>query len=130
MTHIKYIGHRDPYREGAYGSGLVFAKGETKNIEDDLLAKKLLRHPDVYVLAAAEEAVDAKTESQGKTEGKQDDEDKENESQDARDAIAQMSKDALADYAKIHFKVDLDMRKSVGNLRTEVTGLYDQFGVE
>lgn len=41
-----------------------------------------------------------------------------------------MEKDASKTYAKTHFRVDLDGRKNVGDLRTQVVGLFDQFGVE
>jgi hypothetical protein len=37
--------------------------------------------------------------------------------------VNEMDKDQLGDYAKNVFKVDLDMRKSIENLRVEVTKL-------
>lgn len=123
MTPIKYIGHRKQYREGAYGSGLIFTQGETLNVEDDALAAKLLKHKDVYVRGDAEEATE--TVAKAKTVAQDDEEDK---AQDARDAIARMNKDALETYAKTHFSVDLDKRKSVDALRQHVTQLFDQYG--
>lgn len=128
MTPIKYIGARPTYREGAYGSGLIFTKGEVLNVEDDDLAKKLLRHPDVYVRGDAEEAKDAPV-IPAKADDKKE-KDKEDDAQDARDTISQMTKAALGTYAKTHFNVDLDLTKKVGELRTQVTGLFDQFGTE
>lgn len=124
MTPIKYIGHRPFYREGAYGSGLAFTKGETLNVEDDALAAKLLKHKDVYVRGDAE---DASATVAPVKQAKQDDE--EEQSQDARDAIAAMNKSALETYAKTNFSVDLDKRKSVESLRQEVIRMFDQFGV-
>ena len=41
-----------------------------------------------------------------------------------------MDKEALEAFAKTHFSVDLDKRKSVDSLRQQVTNLVDQFGVE
>lgn len=124
MTPIKYIGHRPTYREGCYGSGIVFVKDGVVNIDDDVLANKLLRHPDVYVKA------DAATGTESVVGQKKPDDDAEDAAQDVRDAIMAMSKEALETYAKTHFGVDVDRRKSVENLRTQVVGLFDQFGVE
>ncbi len=125
MTPIKYIGKREKYREGTYGSGIVFAQGQTVNIEDDELARKMLRHSDVYVRGDAGEAEVTAT---GKAATK--DSDTEDPLQDTRDAIATMNKGALKDFAKTNFNVDLDSRKSVGDLRTQAMGLLDQFGLE
>lgn len=124
MTPIKYIGKRPTYREGTYGSGLVFAQGETVNVEDDVLARKLLRHPDVYVVGVAKEAT-----ATAAAVAKKDD-DAEDDAQTTRDLIANMTKETLKDYAKAHFGVSLDQRKSVAEQRAQVTGLFDQFGVE
>lgn len=121
MTPIKYIGHRAFYREGAYGSGVEFAQGETKLVPPEL-AVKLLRHPDVYVSGEVEGADEAVV-----VEKKYDDEE---DTQAARDTIALMDKAALETFAKTHFSVDLDKRKSVDSLRQQVTNLVDQFGVE
>lgn len=126
-TPIKYIGHRPTYTEGAYGSGLVFTQGQTLNIEDDVLARKLLRHADVYVRGDAESA--EKTIAEADTNKKQGDKD-EDQMQVAKDALVTMTKDSLKTYAKTHFNVDLDSRKSVGDLRTQVSMLLDQFGLE
>ena len=130
MTPIKYIGARPTYREGAYGSGLIFTQGKILNVEDDELAKKLLKHPDVYIRGEGEEADKAPViEKTDKTLEKKA-QDKEDEAQDNRDTISQMTKAALGTYAKTHFNVDLDLTKKVGELRTQVTGLFDQFGTE
>lgn len=124
MTPIKYIGPRATYREGAYGSGIIFTKGETINVEDDILANKLLRHPDVYVRG------DANTAGEVSASKAKDVESEADPLQDARDAIAAMNKDALEVYAKTHFGVDLDKRKSVDSLRAQTTSLLDQYGLE
>ncbi len=131
MTPIKYIGHRETYREGCYGSGLVFAKGQTLNVDDDTLAKKLLKHKDVYTLGEAAEPgviVDAaKDPDKSKAPDKDKDEDP---AQDMRDSIMTMNKEALETFAKTHFSVDIDKRQNLSDLRTKVVGLFDQFGVE
>ena len=125
MIPIKYIGHRPVYTDGACGSGLTFKQGETLLVEDEY-ARKMLRHSSVYErgeLAGDEQPVEVAK----KTKNPSEDDDAD---QTARDAIAQMNKNALEKYAKTHFSVDLDKRKSVAELRATVTNLFDQFGVE
>ena len=131
MTPIIYIGHRPTYREGCYGSGLVFSQGQTINVDDEALAKKLLKHKDVYTLGEAAELgaiVDA-DEDQPKSKAPDKDKD-EDPAQEMRDSIMTMNKEALETFAKTHFSVDLDKRQKVGDLRMKVIGLFDQFGAE
>ena len=124
MIPVKYIGVRPTYRDGTYGSYIEFTQGQTVNIEDEDLARKLLRHKDVYVLGEAEAA----TATEPKKDKSKDDEE-ENQSQDTRDSIASMNKNSLATFAKTNFNVALDKRQSVGALRSEVVSLFDRFGV-
>lgn len=126
MIPIKYIGHRPVYRDGACGSELVFEKGQTLAVEDEF-AVKMLRHTAVYVRGEADQAdVDQRPVAK-KSSAKESEED---DAQNMRDTIVQMNKSALKTFAKTHFNTDLDSRKSVGDLRTQVTGLFDQYGVE
>ena len=125
MIAITYIGHRPVYTDGACGSGLTFKQGQTLNVDDES-ARKMLRHPSVYELGdMAEAAQSVQSAKQSKQSDKDEDPD-----QTVRDSIANMSKAALVDYAKVHFQADLDKRMSVADMRTKVTGLYDQFGIE
>lgn len=121
---VKYIGPRDTYVEGAYGSGIVFAKGETKLVPATL-ASKLLKHPDVYVEGEAADAPGGVVSVQepGAIENEA------TKTQPERDAVANMNKAALETYARTHFRVELDKRKNLPDLRAQVTGLIDQFGV-
>lgn len=126
MTPITYIGHRPTYREGCYGSGLVFSQGQTINVDDDALAKKLLKHKDVYALGEAEAAEEVEKVT---TTAQETDKDAD-PAQDMRDSIMTMNKEALEAFAKTHFSVDIDKRQKLSDLRTKVVGLFDQFGVE
>lgn len=124
MIPVKYIGFRKTYREGTYGSYIVFEQGQTVNIEDEDLARKLLRHTDAFVRGDAEQATDTAEKQDKKPEDEE-----ENNLQDTRDAIAAMDKNSLETFAKTHFNVNLDKRRSVGAMRAEVTGMVDRFGV-
>lgn len=122
---VKYVGRRQTYVEGAYGSKLVFTSDETKLVPPDLAAK-LLRHPDVYVQGEMPKAKNQAVES-GKKAPEEDNQ--ESMLQDLRDTIAIMDKDALEQFGRFHFKVDIDKRRSLPNLRQEITRLLDQYGV-
>ena len=124
MIAVKYIGHRANFSDVIYGTGLAFARGQTVNIEDDLVARKMLRHTDVYVQGDQDEA-EGPDKATKNTVTQDEDPD-----QMARDAIANMGKSALVTYAKTTFSVDLDKKMSVGDMRTKVTGLFDQFGTD
>jgi len=125
---ITYIGHRPVYKDGACGSGVTFEKGQTLHIPAQF-ALKMLKHQSVYVRAddvASESAVVVEV-----TDTTEDDKRAKefNQQQDMRDTFAQMDKDALATFAKTHWRIDLDKRMKVENLRTQVCQHFDQFGV-
>lgn len=127
MIAITYIGHRPVYTDGACGSGLTFEQGQTLPVDDEF-ARRMLKHPSVYQLGGLSEGDKTDALQPAKQAKKQDSDD--DADQTARDAIANMNKAALADYAKVHFSVDLDKRMSVADMRARVTGLFDQFGTE
>ena len=114
---VKYIGKRHEYTEGAYGTRIHFIQGESRLVPLDK-ARLMLKHTDVYAPGEADAPIavlpEAKTEEDGV--------------QDMRDSIAIMDKGALEMYAKTHFQVSIDKRRSVDALRAEVTGLVDRFG--
>lgn len=120
---VRYIGRRATYREGAYGTGILFTQGKSEWVPA-AKAPQLLAHKDVYEPGDAAECGEAQAVKAAK---KDDDNDP---IQMQRDAIANMDKDALEAFAKVHYSVDLDKRHTVGELRAKVTGLVDQFGLE
>ncbi len=120
MTHlsVKYIGKRPEYTDGTYGTKIHFIQGESRLVPMDK-ARLMLKHPDVYEPGeddAPVAHVPVDTQEQ-------------DNAQDMRDTIANMGKDALGTYAKTHFKIDLDKRKGVDALRTQVTQLVDKYGL-
>lgn len=121
LIPVKYIGIRPTYVDGTYGTRINWTQGETQLVPA-AKAKLMLRHPDVYVPGD----VDAPA---AVAEVKPEQEKKEDEHQEMRDAVALMDKATLEQFAKTHFRVDLNKRKGVETLRTEVIGLIDQLGV-
>lgn len=123
---ITYIGHRPVYKDGACGSGVTFAKGQTLAIPEQF-ALRMLKHPSVYARADAEESAMAVVVPDTSAKDKATQEF--NQQQDMRDAISQMDKDALKVFAMTHWGMKLNGQKSAENLRAEVIQNFDQFGV-
>lgn len=122
FTSIKYIGKRLEYVDGTYGTRLLFKQGESKWTPNDA-AKKMLKHPDVYMPG------DIPTDPAVKVAAKQGQKEDE-DLQDLRDSIANMGKADLARYAKIHYGQDLSSELSVADTRLQVTMLVDQYGID
>lgn len=123
FTPIRYIGKREPHVDGAYGTRILWAcRGDTQLVPD-ATAIKMLGHLDVY------ERGEAATDAVAPVAPKKKVDDSDEPSQVARDMVNTMGKDALETYARTNFKVELDKRQKVSDLRSEVTSLIDRFGI-
>lgn len=128
FTPIQYIGRRDTYREGLYGTGLVFARGQTLPVPN-AAAAKMLMHPDQYRMGKIHEAADATPAEPAKGTQTEADEE-EGRLQEQRDAIMRMNtKDAIAEWVKVNFNQDLDRRLKVADLQATAIQLVDRFGL-
>lgn len=141
-TAIIYIGTKH-FTDRLYNTGLAFEPKQVRQIPDDK-ARLFLRHSDLFAKydsqgdksdESLEEVVELETpddteklldEQADKNDKKAKDE---NNLQDLYTQVMVMDKDALEQFAKEHYQHNLDKRKSVDNLRNEVVGLIDQFGV-
>lgn len=117
-TPIKYIGPRESYTDGTYGTKIKWDRGDTRMVPA-AVARQMLTHKDVYELGEPVNELPAPPDKKMA----------EDPIQDMRDSIAVMNKAALESFATVHFSTKLDLRKGVGALRSQVTGLVDQFGV-
>lgn len=129
---VRYIGHRASYVDGLYGTRILFEKGKSALVPAEKAAL-MFTHPDVYEPGSLDEvpggAPSADSAAQEADQAKKAAKERqEEEDQAMRDSVAAMDKGALAEFAKTNFQVDLDKRKSVADLRAQVTGLLDQFG--
>lgn len=115
---VKYIGARETYTDGTFGSRIEFKQGESCNVPA-AIAAKMLKHPTVYV--RGEPTARVVNVAQEKTPD-------DDNAQDMRDSIATMDKDALATFAKTHYQAKVDMRQNLEVIRAKVTGLFDQYG--
>lgn len=90
-------------------------------------AKVLLRFAE-FARAAIEDATDQLGDAEAAvTAQAQREQDERNETEGMLMVIDTMDKDALEAYA-MKYEVNLDKRRSVEKLRTEVAGLIEQFG--
>lgn len=138
LVPVKYIGPRAEWHDRLYGTGLMFSTGQSRNLPTDI-ARQLLRHGDLFEKAdqpafdtADGEAVTVDDDTARLLEqGKQAKDAKHEQQvsiQDLYDQIDQMDKSSLESFASTKYRIDLDKRKSVDNLRTQVKQLVDQFG--
>ena len=122
-TPVKYIGVRDEYTDGAYGTRITFKQGETQLVPSDK-AVLMLKHSDVYAKGDIEGAEVATLNESPKAN------ESEEELQNARDAVANMDLEALKVYATTNFSGHkLHHNLSLESARSKVIGLIDQFGV-
>ena len=124
---IRYVGVRDLHEDHLYGTRLAWLPGQVHNV-DAAIAVRMLMHKDVYERAD----VEANKPVSGKSNQVEQEQERVQEQQldDTRSAIAIMDKDALEQFAKTHFQIDLDKRKGLSSLRSQVIGLIDQFGMQ
>ena len=130
---VQYIGKRESFLERLYGSDLTFAPQQIR-IVPSLLARKLLKHTDLFCAA---EAPKGKAKTGDDTEELLEESRKSREAsqreldnlQDLHDQVNAMEKDSLKEFAFTHFQQNIDLRKSVESLRGSVHQMINQFGV-
>lgn len=156
---VKYIGKRQPWFDRLYDTGLSFVCGQSRVLPWDMAPKFLRHSDlfeKVEQSSAKPPADDDKKDSKppaddknakdkgDKDEAPKDDtqalldeqaaknkekDDEQAEKQALYDQVANMDKDGLKDFAEINYQQKINKSKSLENLRAEVTGMIDQFGV-
>lgn len=121
---IKYVGAREFYVDGTFGTRIRFQRGMTALVPAEA-ATRMLQHAGVYVLGDIGDVQDTPKVVAGLRNNEDDPE----VIQELRDQIALMDKGALAAFAQQKFRQNIDKRRPVADLRAHVTGLLDQFGV-
>lgn len=123
-TPVKYIGKREQYTDGTYGTLVTWQKDETHLIPDEI-ARKLLNHPDVYILGESDNA------STPELPDSTDDDNKEEVIQDAKDTVnAMRSKKAVMDYAHDNFSgVKMNGNDKLADLKRQAVEFIDSYGI-
>lgn len=119
MVPIKCVSPRPNHTDLIYKTG-DWKEGETKNIDNDL-ARKMLRHVDVYVKSDEKAATKAVVVPEKAPEP--------DKMQETYDLIATLEKEAIQTFVKNNFNRGVDMRLSVANLRAYAIQLTDQYGL-
>lgn len=146
---VTYIGKREPWFDRLYDTGLSFVCGQSRVLPWDM-APKFLRHADLFEEyqdkpkddgapfdetpddeTPADEAPvdDTKKLLDEQAEKDKTKNDKQVELQALYDQVANMDKDGLKNFAEANYQQKINKSKSLDNLRAEVTGMIDQFGV-
>lgn len=126
FTPITYIGKRDSYTDGTYGTNIRFEQGETKLVPTDK-ANLFLKHPDQYKIGDGKAAKIAEPVKPVSKKEK----DTEDSLLEARDLVANMNINALRSYAATNFaghKIPVGIKTDAA--RSLVVGLIDQYGVK
>lgn len=144
LVAVQFIGYRQSFRDHLYGTGLTFEKGQIRNLPPDL-ARKLLRHHDLFKKADAAMVAPKPAAPSATTEGtnmdpetaeavarvereKREQSQVQSNLQDLYDSVNVMDKGALSEFAMTRYRQDLNKRLSVDKLRAQVIGFIDQFG--
>jgi hypothetical protein len=119
-TPVRYIGHRDIYKDGCFGTHIVFKKGETQLVPDDK-AVLMFKHKEVYELGEYEGAEEQEI-AEPSEESELD--------QVSREAVSRMNRKApILEFAQTNFNRPLDKSKKVSELQEETIRLIDQYGM-
>jgi hypothetical protein len=133
LVPVTYTGREDEWKDNLYGSNLPFTKGQTRMVPPDLAAR-LLRHADVFEPGEAPKLKKgAKADDTAQLLEQAAIERAEVHKlafnlQDLRDQVANMEKPALAHFAKVNYRQDLDLRHNVETLRQMANGFIDLYG--
>lgn len=156
--NVQYVGREEPYTDRLYGSNLTFSPNQVRRMPGEL-AMRFLRHADVFLRVADQEAVaqtaapaaplvapkpDAALVAEGAfavattddtaavleqaklDKAKEDTET--DRTQDVIDQLGDMGKDALQDFALVHYGQKVPKNLSVENMRTRVGDMVRQYG--
>lgn len=135
---IQYIGRKDQFVDRLYGSNLVFARGQVRQVPSDI-ASSLLKHPEfqsyeqpvLEVNDTQDLPVDDTSTILNQAQlQKQKQDEQENLTLDEIDTVQRITeKSSLIEYAKHKYDRDLSERSSVKTLQGQVVELIKQFGV-
>jgi hypothetical protein len=134
MLPVKYVGKRDEYVDGTYGTGIKFKKGETQYVPE-AKANLMFKHPDVYVPGDAKEAVESKKQSVSSQAPESDlkktlTPEQENARLDAIMQVKQMNVNGLRNFVKTNFSgqnIPVGIKTDEARILTE--NLINQFGL-
>ncbi|MCG5526847.1 MULTISPECIES: hypothetical protein [Halorhodospira] len=126
---VKYIGREPTHRDRLYGSGVFWSgPGDVQEVEEEIAARMLKRHPDQYALVSGATDTGQKQAQEGEQpeSGEEDGEGAEDLVIEIRGEfypVRKLSRDVLAEYAEQRHGVKLDKRRSAQSLAAEIRRL-------
>lgn len=123
---VQMIANRDYVNDNMYGTGR-WERDEIKLVAPDVLAK-LVRHTDVYKETTAEKAAEAQAQEVEAVVKKTTDEQNDAATQQLRDSVNQMPRDAVIEYAAVHYGLKIPGNASVDKARAELIQHIDIAG--
>lgn len=129
LMPITYVGKRETYKDGLYGTQLTFAKGQTRMVPTEK-ATLMLKHPDTYALGKTTDAIAQQPPEDKPRGGNTPEQDEEDRLEDTRRSIGTMNRRALANFAKVNFNREMDPDKQdAPAMRAQILTWLDQFGM-
>lgn len=135
LVNVSFCGRDDSFVDNLYGTGLEFFNGKPRALPHDLAAK-FLHHVGQFERVELTEKTSKKAKGDDteavlaeSAEKKKEADAKLDEVFEAQNQIAHMNKAGLLEYAQIKYRQEIDSKLKVGEIRTQVAGMIDQFGV-
>lgn len=129
LMPITYVGRRETYKDGLYGTNLTFSKGQTRMVPADKGAL-MLRHPDTYALGKTTDAIAQQSPDGSKRTGNTPEQDEEDRREDVLRSLSTMNRRQMAHFAKVTFNRDMDPEKQdAPAMRAEIQRMIDQVGL-
>lgn len=123
---VQMIANREYVNDNMYGTGR-WERAEIKLVDPSVLAK-LIRHTDVYKESTAEEAAEANAQKVEAIVKKTNDEQNDAATQQLRDSVNQMPRDAVIEYAAVHYGLKIAGNASLEKARAELIQHIDIAG--
>lgn len=123
---VKMIANRDFVNDSMYGTGR-WERDEIKLVDPDTL-KKMIRHVDVYQQVTAEEAAESKASEVETVVKKTEDDQNDAATQELRDSVSRMTRDAAIEYAAVHYGLKIPGNVSVEKARETLIQHIDLAG--
>lgn len=132
---IRYIGKRAPHTDRHYGTGLVFAAGQVRNVPLKA-AKNFLRHSDLFELsdsAPVEQVADQRDDTaEVMAQNEKEQEEAYAKSMDLADlhrSIDEMDFATLSQFAETRYGLKVSRQMGLDKGREALHARIDQFGV-
>lgn len=125
---VKMIANRDSINDSIYGTGR-WDREEIKLV-DPAVAARMVRHVDVYEQVTAEEAAEKKAVEVEAVVKKTEDEQNDAATQELRDSVAKMERDAVIEYAGVHYGLKIHPNTGVEKARAQLIQHIDLAGAK